>query len=163
MSHNAHLRKQFKSIIIMLIKGRKTNYLLNKNWIVPKNYVHLNKLESPRQCIFTISWLSPVGKGRGPSFGQTWIIFTQGCFVPSLVENGWVVLEKKVKMWKVYDNNNNNTDDNNNDDNDGQILMREVHLSLRLPFLVSTWATFVSCTVTQWQDLCLHWYFSSDA
>ena len=115
-----------------------------------------------RQCIFAISWLSPGGKGRGPSFGQTWIIFTQGCFVPSLVENGRVVLEKKVKMWKVYDNNNNNTGDNNNDDNDGQILMRKVHLSLRLPFLVSTWATFVSCTVTQWQDLRLHWYFSSD-
>ena len=31
MSHIAHLRKQFKSIIIMLIKGRKTNYLLYKN------------------------------------------------------------------------------------------------------------------------------------
>ena len=46
------------------------------------------------------------------------------CFVPSLVEIGSVVLEKKMKMWKVYDNNNDANDDNNdanednNDDND---------------------------------------------
>ena len=46
------------------------------------------------------------------------------CFVPSLVEIGPVVLEKKMKMWKVYDNNNDANDDNNdanednNDDND---------------------------------------------
>ena len=31
-----------------------------------------------------------------------WIPFTQGCFVPSLVEIGPVVLEKKMKMRKVY-------------------------------------------------------------
>ena len=37
---------------------------------------------------FAISQLSPLGKGQGPSFQQTWIPFTQGCFVPSLVENG---------------------------------------------------------------------------
>ena len=51
-------------------------------------------------------------KGRGPSFEQTWIYFTQGCFVPSFVENGLLVLEKK-KMWKVYDNY---ADDANDDD-----------------------------------------------
>ena len=56
----------------------------------------------------------PLGKGRGPSFEQTWIPFTQECFVPSLDEIGPVVLEKKMKMWKVYDDNN--------DDNDGQQL-----------------------------------------
>ena len=32
-------------------------------------------------------------KRAGPSFEQTWIPFTQGCFVPSLVEIGPVVLE----------------------------------------------------------------------
>ena len=51
-----------------------------------------------------------LGKGRGPSFEQTWIPFTQGCFVPSLIEIGPVVLEKKTKMWKVYDNDNNDYD-----------------------------------------------------
>ena len=37
--------------------------------------------------------------------------------VPSLVEIGSVVLEKKMKMWKVYDNDDN---EDNNDDDDGQ-------------------------------------------
>ena len=32
----------------------------------------------------------------GSSFEQTWILVTQGCFVPSLVEIGPVVLEKKI-------------------------------------------------------------------
>ena len=47
----------------------------------------------------------------GSSFEKTWIPFTKGCFVPRLVEIHPVVLEKKMKMWKIYDNN---------DDNDGQ-------------------------------------------
>ena len=42
------------------------------------------------------SLLSPLGKGHGPSFEQTWFPITQGCFVPSLVEIGSVVLKKKI-------------------------------------------------------------------
>ena len=60
-------------------------------------------------------------KRHGPSFEQTQILFTQGCFVPSLVEIGRVVLEKKRKMWKVYDDNDyatTTTTDN------GQIVIR---------------------------------------
>ena len=49
-----------------------------------------------RQCIFAISEISPIGEGHGPSFEQTWIPFIQECFVPSLVEIGSVVLEKKI-------------------------------------------------------------------
>ena len=41
------------------------------------------------------------------SFEQTWFPFTQECFVPNLVEISPVVLEKEMKMWKVYDNANN--------------------------------------------------------
>ena len=40
-----------------------------------------------------------------------------------LVEIGSVISEKKMEMWKVYDNDDeNNIDDdkNNNDDDDGQ-------------------------------------------
>ena len=48
------------------------------------------------QFIFINSQLSPLWEGRGPSFEQTWFPFTQGCFVPSLVEIGSVVLEKKI-------------------------------------------------------------------
>ena len=55
-----------------------------------------------RPCIFAISLLSPLGKGWGPPFELTLIPITQKCFVPSLVEIGRVVLEKKMKMWKVY-------------------------------------------------------------
>ena len=41
------------------------------------------------QYIFTLLLLSPLGKGRGHSFEETWIPFTQECFVPSLVWNLW--------------------------------------------------------------------------
>ena len=53
------------------------------------------KIFKSSQCIFTISKLSPLWEGCGPSFIQTWIPFTRGYFVPSLVEIGPVVLEKK--------------------------------------------------------------------
>ena len=42
-------------------------------------------------------------KRINPSFEQTWIPFTQGCYLPSLVQIGPAVL-KKMKMWKDYDN-----------------------------------------------------------
>ena len=58
------------------------------------------KIFKVRQCIFAISWFSPLGKWRDPSFEQTWIPITQECFVPSLVEIGSVVLEKKSKIEK---------------------------------------------------------------
>ena len=38
------------------------------------------------QYNFTISLLSALWEGRGPSFEQTWISSTKGCFVSSLVE-----------------------------------------------------------------------------
>ena len=43
------------------------------------------------------------------------IPFTQGCFVPNVVEIGPVVLEKKMKMWNIYYNNDDD-DDSNDDD-----------------------------------------------
>ena len=46
--------------------------------------------------------LYPLGKGLGPSFEQTWISSTQGCFVPSLVEIGPVVLEKNIFKYFQY-------------------------------------------------------------
>ena len=51
------------------------------------------------QCIFAISKLSPLGKGCGPSFDQTWIPFTKGCFIPSLVKIHPVVLWKILSMY----------------------------------------------------------------
>ena len=49
-----------------------------------------------RKYIFGISWLPPLEKGHGPSLEQTGILITQGCFMPSLVEIGQVVLERKI-------------------------------------------------------------------
>ena len=40
--------------------------------------------------------------------------------MPSLVEIDPVVLEKKMKMWKVYDNNNDNDANANANDDDRQ-------------------------------------------
>lgn len=48
----------------------------------------------------------------------------------SLVKSGPVVLEKKIKMRRVYDNNNGIDNANNNDKTilkNGQILMGKVH------------------------------------
>ena len=46
---------------------------------------------------FNIIYLSPLGRGCGPSFEKNWIFFHQGCFELSLVEIGQVILEKKSK------------------------------------------------------------------
>ena len=44
--------------------------------------------------------------------------------MPNLIEIRPVVLEKKMKMWKV--------NDNNNDNNNWQILIKKAHLNLQL-------------------------------
>ena len=91
------------------------------------------KIFNSCQFIFINSRLSPLWEGRGPSFEQTWIPFTQGYFVPSLVEIGPVVLEKKMKMWKVYKQTDRRTDrrtDGQRDD--GQQVIRKAHLSFQL-------------------------------
>ena len=56
-----------------------TLFLLFPNYLPFGKALHLNKLKS-----------------------QNCISFTQGCFVKSLIEIGPVVLEKKMKMGKVY-------------------------------------------------------------
>ena len=57
------------------------------------NPLVLDKIFKFRQCIFAISLLCPLGKGRCPSFEETRIPFIQGCLLLSLVEIGPVVLE----------------------------------------------------------------------
>jgi hypothetical protein len=52
--------------------------------------------------IFTLLLLSPLREGRRPSYEQTWIPSPQGWFVPSLVETGPVVLEKKILKYFLY-------------------------------------------------------------
>ena len=58
--------------------------------------VREKKIFKFRQCVSDISKLSPLGRGRDPLFQKTRIPINQGCFMPSLVEIGPVVLEKKI-------------------------------------------------------------------
>jgi hypothetical protein len=46
--------------------------------------------------IFAFLRLSPLWRGPGPLFEQFRIPFTQGWFMPSLIEIGLLVLEKKI-------------------------------------------------------------------
>ena len=55
--------------------------------IGPVHVVLEKKISNFRQCIFAVSEISPLGKGRIPSVERTWIPITQGCFV--LGRKGW--------------------------------------------------------------------------
>ena len=90
-----------------------------KVWLKLAQLFWIKKIFKSCQFIFINSQLSPLWEGRGPSFEQTWIPFTQGYFVSSLAEIGPVVLEKKMKMWKVYRQT------------DGRVI-RKAHLSFQL-------------------------------
>ena len=79
-------------------------------------------------------------KGVAFPLKQTQILFTPGCFLPSLVESGPVVLEKKMKMWKFTTTTTTTTTDN------GQILIRKAHLRLRL-----RWAKKPVQVIIWWQ------------
>ena len=108
---------------VIISPGKKTRPFICLNWIpftqewFMPNVFEIGPVVLERKIFFNLSMyfrnfiiIFP-WKRMGPSFEQTWIPCTQGCFVPSLVEIGPMVLEKKMKMWKVYDNNDNNDDD----------------------------------------------------
>ena len=82
----------------------------------------LLKISSMYYCYFVI--ISP-WKREGPFLWRNTNPHHPRMFLPSLVEIGPVVLEKKIKMWKIYDK----------DDNDHEqetIFTRKAHLSLSL-------------------------------
>ena len=63
------------------------------------------------QCIFAILLLSPIRKGRDPSFEQNLNPHHRRIyFVPSLVKSDPMVLEK-MNMWKFYSQTDRLTDD----------------------------------------------------
>ena len=68
------------------------------------------------------------------SFEQTWFPNTQECFVPSLVEIDAVVLEKKMKMWKVYRQTDKQTDKQT--DSEGQHAMRKAGIFIDVFFCI---------------------------
>ena len=83
--------------IFYLINFKKVSFGDVKKLSSASFHLHIFTMaETPfRHCIFAISYLSPLVKGRGSSFEQTWIPFTHVCFAPNLVEIGSVVLELK--------------------------------------------------------------------
>ena len=82
----------------------------------------LEKIFKVSLIYFRYVLLSPLGKGWGPSFEQTWIYFTKECSVLSLAKIGPVALEEKKKIWKVY---------KDDDNNDGQPTNCDQNLLLR--------------------------------
>ena len=87
------------------------------------NFSFVNNFESPslKCALCQVWWNGPSGSGekmfkrrhvfplslflwkeRGPSFQHNGILLTQRCSVPGLVEYDPVVLEKKMKIRKVY-------------------------------------------------------------
>ena len=52
--------------------------------------------------------------------------------MPSLVEIGPLVLDKKMKMWKVYRQTDRQRDRQTDRKTDGQIVIRKAHLSFQL-------------------------------
>ena len=72
MGHIAYLGKQFKS--------RNTyDYIITLIKRRKKNIIDIGSL-----------------------YEETWIPFTQGCFVSSLVEIGPVILEKNISLFRQY-------------------------------------------------------------
>ena len=122
----------------MLIRREKILYLLYMRieWLFI--WTNLNPLH-PRMHCAKFGWNWPSGSGEEEFFNFVNVFSLFHNHLPlepliwtnlnplhqSLVEIGPVVLEKSMKMWKVYDNANNI-------DRQGQILIRKAHLSLRL-------------------------------
>ena len=88
------LKRAWPFIWILSTKGLFVQSLIDFGLLVLEKRIFKNF-----QCIFTLSLLSPLGEALFPSFEQTWIPFTKGWFVPSLVKIGPVVLEKKIFKW----------------------------------------------------------------
>ena len=57
----------------------KNAFRVFQNWLkLPPVGLKKKFVKFLHNCIFTISLLFPLGKGRGPSFEQNWAPFTQG-------------------------------------------------------------------------------------
>ena len=102
------------------------------------------------QYIFILFLLSPLEKECGSSFQQIWIPFTLGCFVLSSVEIDPVVLEKKKKMWKVYNNDRQRTKLNR--------AFGSGELKTGLPPIV--YLRFIRRSSTHFLICDIHWCFS---
>ena len=79
--------------------------------------------------------------------------------MPSLVEIGPVVLEKKMKMWKVYRLTDGQTD---RQTDDGRQVIRKAHLSFQLRWAKNISHDFFVYLVWSWLSF-IHKYTNSDS
>ena len=82
------------------LKSHLPKYALCKIWLKSACWFLRKRFLNFVKCFRYFVIISP-WKRVGPLFEQTSILFTQGCFLSSFVEIGPMVLEKKMKMWKV--------------------------------------------------------------
>ena len=80
----------------LVLQLNKLEFPLHKNTLCqvffkPGSLLIEMKVFTFRQCIFTTPLWSPIGKWRVALFVQTWVLFIQQYFLPSLVEIGTVV------------------------------------------------------------------------
>ena len=78
------------------------NNALCQVWLKLTQWLWRSRIFYFLNVLFLFHYL-PLGKGMALYLNKlTWISFIQGCFVLSLVKIGQVVLEKKMKLRKVY-------------------------------------------------------------
>ena len=163
MGHIAHLRKQFKSIntydcIITLIKRRKKHYLLYENLL----FLHLKKLESPSpKNDLCWDWLKLAHWFWRRFFNFVNVISRFRNYLP--FEKGMALHLNKLispshkdalcqvwlklaqwfwrRRWKCEKFTTTTTTTDN-----GQILIRKAHLSLRLRWAKDMWNLLVCIT-----------------
>ena len=91
---NVPINKIYKKYTYIKQKANGPHCSPEKNSLIQwTNMIIIMLIERRKNPLFSLWELN------GSSFEQA-----QGCIVPSLVEIGPVVLEKMMKMWKVYDN-----------------------------------------------------------
>ena len=124
------------------VESHSTNDALCQVWLKLAQWFWRRTIFEISSLYFRYLTIISPWKRRGPLFKQTWILFTQGYFVSSLVEIGPVVLEKKMKIWKVYRQTDGRTD--RQTDNGWQVI-RKSHLSFKV-----RWAKNRTDGLTDW-------------
>ena len=97
-----NLDNKYKGVALRLKKKHEFPSHKNVLWQVWMELVQWFGRRRFLNIVNVFSSLPPFGKGWGLSFEQNRIHFTQGCHFARFVYIEPLVLEKKMKMWKVY-------------------------------------------------------------
>ena len=105
----------------------KAWFLFSQKWFV-QSLVEMCPvvLENILLNFINVFWLFrnylPLEMGVALHLNKLEFPFSQGCFVPSLVEIGPVTLENKMKMWKITDRRSDHRSDGQRDDRRSKML-----------------------------------------